>query len=118
MPATWLPWPQQWLAGDGGHAGKAYDLSGPEALTYQQIAGKLSRALGRAIACVEVSPADFRKGMVQAGTPDALADAVIDLTRYYVDGRAGRVTSWVRQLTGRDPTTFDRFAMDYLGAFK
>ena len=101
-----------------GHAGKAYDLSGPEALTYHQIAGKLSRALGRTIACVEVSPADFRKAMVQAGTPDALADAVIDLTRYHVDGRAGRVTTWVKQITGRDPMTFDRFAMDYLGAFK
>lgn len=106
------------LADGGDHAGKAYDLSGPEALTYQQIAGKLSKALGRKIACVEISPADFRKAMVQSGTPDALADAVVDLTRYYVDGRAGRVTPWVRQVTGRDPTPFDRFATDYLTAFK
>ncbi|HZI93664.1 MAG TPA: NAD(P)H-binding protein [Patescibacteria group bacterium] len=105
------------LATGSDHSAMAYDLTGPEALTYQQIAMSLSKALGREIVCEETSPADFRKAMIRSGSPDWVADAVIDLMRYYLDGRAGRVTPWVGRITGREPGSFDRFVRDYRGAF-
>jgi uncharacterized protein YbjT (DUF2867 family) len=40
----------------GGHEGKAYPLTGPQALTNSQIAEKLSRALGRTIRYVDLAP--------------------------------------------------------------
>ncbi len=53
------------------HEGKAYDLSGPEAPTYGQIAETLSAVLSRKIAYVDLPDADFKKGLVAAGAPAA-----------------------------------------------
>src|SRR5262245_47215541 len=47
-----------------GHAGRAYSLSGPEALTNAQIAEKLSQAVGREIRYVDLAPDDFRKSLL------------------------------------------------------
>lgn len=101
-----------------GHDGKAYDLSGPEALTYAQAAEKISAALGRRISYLDLPAADLRKSLIESGTGEWYADAMLDLMRYYVSGGAGQVTPWVRRITGREPIPFDRFVLDYLQAFR
>ena len=98
---------------DKGHEGKAYELTGPAALTYGQIAEILSRVLGRTIGYVPISPEQYRQAAVAAGTPEGYADALVDLNRYYLEGKASVVTPSVRQLTGRDPIPFEQFARDH-----
>ena len=98
---------------DKGHEGKAYELTGPAALTYGQIAEILSRVLGRTIGYVPISPEQYRQAAVAAGTPEGYANALVDLNRYYLEGKASVVTPAVRQLTGRDPIPFEQFARDY-----
>src|SRR5262245_55260901 len=66
-----------------GHERKAYTLTGPEALTYDDLAGDLTRALGRPIRHVRILPAEMRAGIVAAGTPEPIADQLIDLERFY-----------------------------------
>jgi uncharacterized protein YbjT (DUF2867 family) len=95
------------------HDGKAYELTGPAALTYGEIAEILSRALGRTIRYVPISPEQYRQAAVAAGTPEGYADALVDLNRYYLEGKAAGVTPAVRQLTGRDPIPFEQFARDH-----
>ena len=95
------------------HEGKAYDLSGPEALTYAQCAQKLSAAVGKPIRYVDPPPDEYRKSLLGAGIPAAYADAVLDLNRFYRTGGASRVTTAVRDVTGRDAIGFDRFARDH-----
>lgn len=101
-----------------GHEGKAYDLSGPEALTYHEVAEKLSRVLGRKISYVAVSDADFKKGMVAAGAPAEAADAMLELFHYYISGAASRISPAVRQLTGNEPLSFDQYARDHAAFFR
>ncbi|HEU4401855.1 MAG TPA: SDR family oxidoreductase [Candidatus Polarisedimenticolia bacterium] len=103
---------------ESGHEGKAYDLSGPEALTYDQIAEKLSAVLDRKIVYVDLPDAEFKKSMIGAGAPPAYADAMIDLVHYYIAGQASRVTPAVRQITGKDPIAFDQFAREFARAFR
>ena len=43
------------------HEGKAYTLTGPEALTYDQLANELSKVLGRPISHISLSPSDLKK---------------------------------------------------------
>ncbi len=100
------------------HAGKAWDLSGPEALTPGEIASRLSAAAGRAIRHVEVSLDEQLEGMLAAGIPRWQADAVVDLSRYYQTGAAARLTSSVREVLGREPIPFDRFARDHASALQ
>jgi uncharacterized protein YbjT (DUF2867 family) len=98
---------------DMGHDGKVYELTGPAALTYGQIAEILSRVLGRTIRYVPISPEQYKQAAVAAGTPEGYADALVDLYRYYLEGKAAVVTPAVRQITGRDPIPFEQFAKDH-----
>lgn len=102
----------------GGHEGKAYPLTGPEALTNAQVAEKLSRVLGRTIRYVDISPDDFKKGLLTAGLPEWSANALVDLQGLYSDGGANMVDPTVEQLLGRKATSFDDFARDYRFAFR
>ena len=71
-----------------GHEGKIYTLSGPEALTYDDMADELSKALGREIRHVSLSPEDLKSGMLAEGMPEAIADRMLDLERYFREDRA------------------------------
>ncbi|HKY33901.1 MAG TPA: SDR family oxidoreductase [Candidatus Polarisedimenticolia bacterium] len=101
-----------------GHGRKAYELSGPEALTYGRIAQELSEVLGRPITHRDVSDQEYRDGMRGAGLTAWQADAVLDLIRYYRAGHAARVSPAVRQLTGREATPFAAFARDHAPLFQ
>lgn len=96
-----------------GHAGKAYVLTGPEALTYDQLASLLSKALGRPVQHVDVPPSDLKGAMLAEGIPERIAEWLLDLERYYREGRASRVTNDVEQVTGRAPRRFADSARDF-----
>jgi uncharacterized protein YbjT (DUF2867 family) len=101
-----------------GHEGKAYTLSGPEALTYSEAAMALSKALGKPVKHVNLPPADLKAGMVAAGAPEGMADMLLDLERYYRENQASRVTPDIRQVTGRDPHRFEQTARDLAPALR
>ena len=103
---------------DGGHAGKVYELSGPETLTYAEAAAALATASGRPVAYVDVPPAAARQGMVDAGLPPWLADDLVGLAALF-EGPLGRqTTSVVADVTGRPARTFAAFAREHAGLFR
>lgn len=101
-----------------GHEGKAYEITGPESLSYNEMAQRLSAALGREIKYVEVPVEAARTAMMNAGMQAWLVDALVELFYFYRDGGAAHVTDTVREVTGRAPITFAEFARDYAQAFK
>src|SRR5258708_36858180 len=65
------------LAG-GEHGGKTYELNGPEALTYSELAEKISKHAGRPVQYVDI-PADAqRKAMLEQGMPEWQGKALLD----------------------------------------
>jgi uncharacterized protein YbjT (DUF2867 family) len=101
-----------------GHDGKSYALTGGESLTNGQVAEKISRVAGRKVSYVDLPPAEFKKAILSAGTPEWSADALLDLQRLYREGKASMVREDLERLTGRKPGTFDQFARDYAFAFQ
>lgn len=95
-----------------GHAGRAYTLTGPEATTYDELAAALSAELGRPIAHVSLPPDDLRGGMVAEGLPEPLADRLLDLERYFREGRASAVTRDIERVTGRVARPFSEYLRD------
>jgi len=95
-----------------GHEGKAYELTGPEALSYDETAAELSRALGRPIRHVNLPPEDYRQGMLAEGVPAPLADLLVDLERLYREGGARGLSPDVRKVTGRELIAFARYARE------
>ena len=94
------------------HAGKAYTLTGPEALTYDELANELSKVLGRPISHISLPPSDLKQGMLAEGMPEEIADRMLDLERYYREDQASRITNDIKQVTGRDPRRFAQYARD------
>jgi len=104
------------LTGDG-HDGSIYDLTGPEALTHAEMAEKLSKALGRPIHFVDVSPEALREALLRIGFPQWQADGLIEDYAHYRRGEASAVATGVQDATGTPPHSFDDFARDYAAAF-
>ncbi|WP_165422969.1 SDR family oxidoreductase [Ktedonosporobacter rubrisoli] len=95
---------------DPSHTNKAYELSGPEALSYAQATALLSRALGESITYTSLSEEEARAGMA----PGEHLERFLDLYRFYRSGRAGRVTTAVQDVTGQPASSFETFAREYV----
>lgn len=100
-----------------GHEGKTYVLSGPEVLTPRQQVEQIGAAIGRPLKLVEVPEAAARAGMMKAGMPEALADAVLELMRAGAGAAHDGVTSTVSDVTGAPARTFAAWARDHARAF-
>jgi uncharacterized protein YbjT (DUF2867 family) len=105
------------LAG-GQHSGKTYELNGPEALTYTEIAEKISKHAGRAVQYVDIPVEAQRKAMLDQGMPAWQVDALLDLQEYYTSGKGGAVDQVLPNLLGRPPITMDRFLTEFAGEFR
>jgi uncharacterized protein YbjT (DUF2867 family) len=105
------------LTGDG-HDGRAYTLTGPEAITYERIAGELSAACGRTITYVSVGDDEARQAMVADGLPPMVADAIVAIFAAQRAGTMAGTTETLRDLLGREPRTIADFARDHAGLFR
>lgn len=101
-----------------GHAGKIYDITGPEALSFADIAAHIGKAIGREIRYVDIPPVEAERQMIASGLPDWLADAMIGLLRLFADGHASSVSPVVESVCGRPPQSFAAFAHLHAGRFK
>jgi uncharacterized protein YbjT (DUF2867 family) len=99
------------------HFGHAYDLSGPESLSYHQVANTLSVALRRKITYQDVSDEEYILGLRASGAPAWLTDAILELQHYAKRGQAADVLGSVQQILRRRPISLERFARDYSNAF-
>jgi uncharacterized protein YbjT (DUF2867 family) len=101
-----------------GHAGRSYRLTGPEAITYGEVAGELSRATGADVRYVDVPEHAARAGLEAAGMPGWLVEHLVRLFGLIRAGGLAETTGHVRLLTGRDPRSFADFAGDYADVFR
>ena len=106
------------LTSAAGHEGKAYELTGPEALTHSEVAAKLSAATGRKIEFVLVPPEAMRPAMLAQGMPEFYVEALLDLERAYATGASAEITGDVQRVIGRKPHTFDQYLRDNVQAFQ
>lgn len=100
-----------------GHAGKIYDITGPESLTHRELATKLSIVLGRTISYVNVLPDQLLQALLQVGFPLWQAEGLIEDYAHYARGEAAAISPAVQQLTGHAPRSFDHFIQEYAAMF-
>jgi len=102
---------------EGGHEGKAYTLTGPQALSNYEVAHILTAVLERRINYVVVSEQQTHAGMKVAGTPEWIREAMLEWYRHQKNNGASFLTNHVEWITGRQPRSFQQFAQDYKAAF-
>ena len=106
------------LINDNQQKGRAYNITGGEALTYGQAAEILSKAVGKKINYVNVTDQDARKGMKDMSMDEWTIKSMIELFEITRAGYVSEISPIVEQVTGNKPITFSQFAKDYAGAFK
>jgi uncharacterized protein YbjT (DUF2867 family) len=97
---------------------KAYDITGPDALSYVQAADILSSEAGKKISYVNITEEDARKGMKQIGMDDWSIDLMTELFRIIRAGYGSETTTVVEDITGRKPIPFSQFAKDHAEVFQ
>ncbi len=105
------------LAG-GEHAGKIYDLNGPEAIDYTELARKISKVAGREVKYVDIPMDAQRKALLEQGMPEWLVSALLDLQQYYLSGKGGETDGLLQKLLGRAPITMVEFLKENAAEFR
>lgn len=93
-----------------GHSGKAYEITGSEALTYEQVAEILSAACGRTITYAQPTAKQFKARMREAGSPEEFVSVTAMIYALAKFGMAGGTTDDFERLVGRRPTTMAEWA--------
>ena len=99
------------------HVNRTYTLTGPEALTFTDMAAQLSTAIGRPVTYVDVPPKEMLDALAGIGFPDWQAEGLLEEFAMYRRGEASVVESGMWQALGRCPRSFEQFARDYAHFF-
>ena len=91
------------LRDPGRHAGATYSLTGPEALTFQEIADVVSRETGRDVVYHRETLDEAYASRARYGAPDWQVDAWVSTYTAVANGELAGVTDDVERLTGRPP---------------
>lgn len=100
------------LKGDA-HFGKAYTLTGPEAIDHHAVARLISEKSGREVRYEPISEDAMRQLLADEGWPPEQADTFAALLAAIREGRRADVTGDVAAITGRPPTSFSTFAAEH-----
>ena len=100
-----------------GHEGFVYDLTGPEALSYGEVAARLGKLLGRDVAYVPVPDSAAFQAMKGMGMDSWYAYGMVTLHQGVRRGMAEPTTGTVELVTSGAPRSIDAFLKESLGAF-
>jgi uncharacterized protein YbjT (DUF2867 family) len=101
-----------------GHEGRTYTLTGPAAISFEDVARALSEALGKAVRYVDVPLEAAKAAMLRRGISEWLADALIEYAEAHSQGYSDYTTDDVPRLMGHPATPYARFARDFAPHFR
>jgi uncharacterized protein YbjT (DUF2867 family) len=101
-----------------GHDGRVYTLTGPTAMSFDDVAQTLSEVLGKEVRYVDVPLEAAKAAMLRHGVPEWLADALNEYAKAHSEGYSDFTTGDFEQLTGHPATSYEQFARDFEQRFR
>jgi festuclavine dehydrogenase len=95
-----------------------YRLLGPELLTFDQVAEKISQGIGRAVKHVKISEQESYDRFVKFGLPAHLAKFVASREVETANGAESFVGNDVEKVTGKSPEKFETWVVDNIAGFE
>lgn len=93
-------------------------LTGPKALSYDEVAEQLSQCLDRPIRHIALSHDAFVAHLVSSGFDELYAKTLADMDSAISQGSEDRVSDGVQRLAGRVPRDFDAFVSENKGVWQ
>ncbi len=90
------------------------DVTGPAAVTQDELAAILSEVTGQPIVHVDVPPQGLSEGLMHAGLPPSLVKVIVDFDVAAAQGYHAVVTSTVERLAGTPPQALREFLAKHL----
>jgi uncharacterized protein YbjT (DUF2867 family) len=100
------------------YRGRSLVITGPEALSYGEMAAQIGAALGKPVRFEQLSDEAAHKGALSFGEGPAYADAIVDIWRAIREGRLETRTDEVERILGRRPLPFARWVKENAAAFQ
>ncbi len=98
--------------------GKIYRITGPEALSTEEIADLIGKAAGRPVRYVAITPEQRHEEMIAAGAPPYFADALLEQSIERLRNPSAAVHLEAHRAFGVEPTRFADFAMRHRQMFQ
>jgi NAD(P)H dehydrogenase (quinone) len=99
------------------HAGKVYDISGPAAVTMDEVAGYISAALGTRVEYHARTEAQQRAVLEAAGLPGLLVDVLLGVDEITRDNAYAVPSPTVFDLTGHPPRSVKDWVDEHVSLF-
>ena len=107
------------LANPSAHARKTYELNGPEALNYNEVAAMISKITGRPVEFVNIPEEAQRKAMLDLKMPEWQVNALLDLQRYYtVEKKGADLTPTLEKLLGKSAIRMEQYLAENKDSFR
>lgn len=100
-----------------GHDNKAYNITGPELMSGQQLADEFSIVTGKTVQYVSPPEEATLASLIGAGWPEWQAKGVVELFEVFASNQAAVVTEDGTSLLGTPLTTFKQFVESNKAAF-
>ena len=100
-----------------GHDNMIYDLTGPESLTFHDVARIIGDERGRPVSYIPITREAAESAMKEQGMPDWSAHALAEIQALFGTGAYADVLPDADNLLGRKPRTFAQFVRDHVAMF-
>ncbi|MCW3465780.1 SDR family oxidoreductase [Chitinophaga nivalis] len=90
-----------------GHSGQAYELTGPEALSFYEVAALLTRFTGKQITYPEPDEDTFKAGLKATGVSDLIGEYMAIIYNNIANNKVAFTTDTIEKITGKKPTALE-----------
>lgn len=101
-----------------GHAGQAYELTGPAAPTYDEIAALFSKQLGRPIRYENITAETAHRNMRAAGSAEWHATVLGEIYAFFRAGEGARINDAIERVSRQRARSMEDFVRDHLAQFR
>lgn len=98
------------------HDGRIYTPTGPQSVSFTDVAEQFTRILGRPVGYVPVSDETQRKTLLGYGVPAWIVDMLIEYSQAYAAGWGDYTTNDFVDIVGHAPRGVDDFIRDHVAA--
>jgi uncharacterized protein YbjT (DUF2867 family) len=101
-----------------GHEGQSYEITGPEILTFYDVADRFSEVLGEKVEYIAIPMEQYREKLSQFLTDPWHLNGVCELFREIAEIGLDHTTDTFKQLIGRDPVSLKQFIEENIELYR
>ncbi|MGW5053751.1 SDR family oxidoreductase [Actinokineospora sp. NPDC004072] len=99
------------------HHGRIYTPTGPRPVSFAEVARLLTGITGRQVDYVPISDDEQRRTLLSHGTPEWIADMLVEYSQAYATGWGDYTTTDFLDVVGHPPRGIEEFLRDHAAAF-